>query len=433
MAQPLGLATYLAMSGLLKRYANRQLASRLAQGKEDPDRIEERRGVAAVPRPDGLLIWFHAASVGESVSLLTLIDELLKERDDIHILVTTGTISSAELMAERLPMRAIHQYAPLDARAFVLAFLKHWKPDIAVWTESELWPALICETDKTGAPMMLLNARMSKNSHRYWRWFKWSAAALLRKFDMILAQDRQSADFLLKLGAIQTTLRVVGSLKESSAALPHNEAERADIAHQLQTRPVWLAASTHPGEEQIAAMAHAHVRPFAPRLLLIIAPRHPERGPEIAENLRADGWSVGLRSDGDELDTRFEIYVADTLGEMGLWYRLAPVSFVGGSLAGIGGHNPFEPAALGSAIIHGPHVNRAREVYARLTDAGGAMLVETPKELGRAVQTLLEPHVAAEMAHAAWEVSSSGAEASETARTLLLETLDEVERKNATA
>lgn len=431
MGQPLGLATYLAMSGPLQRYANRKLARRLDQGKEDPDRVEERRGKASVARPDGQVLWFHAASVGESVSLLTLIDELLEERDDIHILVTTGTRSSAQLMADRLPPRAIHQFAPLDARSFVISFLNHWKPDVAVWTESELWPALIFETNKMGVPMILLNARMSKSSHRNWRWFKWSAGALLRKFDMILAQDRQSADFLRSLGAEQAKLRVVGSLKESSAALPHNDAERADIALQLQSRHVWLAASTHPGEEIAAAQAHRQVRPFAPRLLLIIAPRHPERGPDVAEQLRAEGWTVGLRSEGDELDARFDIYVADTLGEMGLWYRLAPVSFVGGSLARIGGHNPFEPAALGSAIIHGPYIDSAREVYARLSDAGAAVQVDSAEELGRAVQNLLEPQAAAAMAHAAWEISSSGAEASETARTLLLEALDEVERQNA--
>jgi len=431
MGQPLGLAAYLALSGPLQRYAERQLARRLEQGKEDPDRIEERRGVASVPRPEGLLLWFHAASVGESVSLLTLIDELLEERDDLNILVTTGTQTSAQLMDERLPDQAIHQYAPLDARAFVQRFLDHWAPDAAVWTESELWPSLIYETDQRGVPMMLLNARMSKASHLNWRWFKGSAGALLRKFDVILAQDRQSSEYLSGLGAERSTIRVVGSLKENSDALPHNEAERADIATQLQTRPLWLAASTHPGEETVAAQAHAQVRPFAPRLLLIIAPRHPERGPEIAEQLRGDGWAVGLRSDGDEPNARFEIYVADTLGEMGLWYRLSPVSFVGGSIARIGGHNPFEPAALGSAIIHGPHIDNAREVYARLSDAGGALQVDNADGLARAVQRLLEPHEAAKLAHGAWEVSSAGAEAADTARTLLLQTLDEVEVAHA--
>lgn len=432
MGQPLGLATYLALSRPLESYANRQLAKRLEQGKEDPDRIEERRGIASVDRPEGTLLWFHAASVGESVSLLALIEELLEERHDLHILVTTGTRSSAQLMGERLPERTLHQYAPLDALSFVRRFLDHWKPDAAVWTESELWPALISQTSERDIPMMLLNARMSKSSHLNWKWFKGSAAALLRKFDVILAQDRRSAEFLIGLGAERARIRVVGSLKESSDALPHNEAERVDIASQLQTRPLWLAASTHVGEEEAAAEAHALVRPFAPRLLLIIAPRHPERGPEIAAKLREDGWVVGLRSDGDEPNSRFEIYVADTLGEMGLWYRLCPVSFVGGSIAQIGGHNPFEPAALGSAIIHGPHIDNAREVYARLTDAGGAREVKTTDELARAVQELLEPHVAAEMAHAAWEVSSAGAEAADTARTLLMQKLDELETAHAT-
>ena len=427
MGEPFGLSAYLALSGPRERYADAQLARRLAKGKEDAARIDERRGIASLPRPLGTLIWFHAASVGESVSLLALLEDLLDHSPDLNILVTTGTRTSAQIMADRLPRDALHQFIPLDAKRYVARFLEHWKPDIAVWTESELWPSLIVQTSNLGIPMFLLNARMSKSSHGYWRWFRRSAMALLGRFDMIMAQDRQSAEYLAGLGADRSKVRVLGSLKQNSAALPYNEAERDDVAVQLQTRPVWLAASTHPGEETAAAEAHRKARRASPRLLLIIAPRHPERGPGIAAILRGDGWSVGLRSEGDDPVSRFEIYIADTLGEMGLWYRIAPVSFLGGSIAPVGGHNPLEPAALGSAIIHGPNIDNAREVYTRLADAGATRVVRNEIELANAVIDLLEPHMAAEMAHAAWEISSAGAEAAEAARMALLEAVDKVE------
>ncbi|SFR36209.1 3-deoxy-D-manno-octulosonic acid transferase [Litoreibacter janthinus] len=409
------LALYLTASRWMVPLANRKLASRLADGKEDPDRIDERRGIASQPRPRGELVWFHAASVGESLSLLDLIESLIDERPDLNVLITTGTRSSADLLEARLPDQTIHQFVPLDTRPFVQAFLDHWKPDVAIWTESELWPALIHETHERGIEMISLNTRISHDSYKKWLWVRGAASVLLGKFDLFLAQDRVSAKHLLRLGAPSKRVRINGSLKESSGALPHDEPERAAISTALETRPVWLAASTHPGEDQIAAEAQRIARRAAPRLLLIIAPRHPERGSDIAENLRKAGWRVALRSEGAQPDAVVDIYIADTLGEMGLWYRIAPLTFLGGSLVEIGGHNPYEPAALGSAILHGPHVANAKEVYDRLDEAGGARQVTEARSLGAAVIELLEPHRSAEMAHAAWEISSQGAQAAEAA------------------
>lgn len=409
------LALYLTASRWMVPLANRKLASRLAEGKEDPDRIDERRGIAAIPRPAGELLWFHAASVGESLSLLDLIEALIDERPDLNVLITTGTRSSADLLERRLPDQTIHQFVPLDARPFVQAFLDHWKPDVAVWTESELWPSLIHETRERGIPMLSINTRMSKASYSKWIKIRGAARALLGKFDLFLAQDQITVKHLKRLGAAPSKVRVNGSLKESNGALPHDEEMRQDISVALETRPVWLAASTHPGEEAMVAQAQRIARRTAPRLLLIIAPRHPERGPQIAETLRKEGWRVGLRSEGAQPDAVMDIYVADTLGEMGLWYRIAPLNFLGGSLVAIGGHNPFEPAALGSAIIHGPHTANAEEIYDRLDEAEGAKLVKDAKGLSEAVIELLEPHKSAAMAHAAWEISSQGAQAAETA------------------
>ncbi|MEP3344938.1 MAG: 3-deoxy-D-manno-octulosonic acid transferase [Litoreibacter sp.] len=418
------LALYLTASRWMVPLANRKLATRLIEGKEDPDRIEERRGIASHPRPQGELIWFHAASVGESLSLLDLIESLIDERPDINVLITTGTRTSADLLQSRLPDQTIHQFVPLDARPFVRSFLDHWKPDVAIWTESELWPALIHETHDRNIPMISLNTRMSKDSYNKWIRIRGAAQVLLNHFDLFLTQDKITAEHLLRLGASPDIVQVNGSLKESSGALPYDEETRQAISSSLETRPVWLAASTHPGEEDIVATAHRMAQRASPRLLLIIAPRHPERGPDIAETLRKQGWRVALRSEGVEPDAVMDIYIADTLGEMGLWYRIAPFNFLGGSLVPIGGHNPYEPAALGSAILHGPHVANAQDVYDRLDAAEGARHVADPQGLGEAVIHLLEPHTSAAMAHAAWEVSSEGAQASESAFTEIIAALD---------
>ncbi len=415
-----GLAAYLAFSERAAGLARRHLERRLQAGKEDPARLPERMGQASAPRPPGPLVWFHAASVGEALSILELTRRLAARRPDLHLLITTGTLTSARLVADRMPATARHQFVPVDVRPFIRRFLDHWQPDLAVWTESELWPALMHETCAAGIPMVLINARISARTHRRWRWFPGIARSLLRRFDRVLAQDDQTRRFLLRLGLPKDRIEVTGTLKEGSAALPCDEAERARFAARLGARPVWLAASTHEGEEEQVAEAHRIALRKAHRLLLlIIAPRHPERGPAIADMLKEKGFSVALRSAGDMPEPDTQIYVADTLGEMGLWYRLAPVSFVGGSLVEIGGHNPFEPAALGSAILHGPHVHKVADVYDRLAAAGAVRQVRDAADLGRAVAEVLEPDVAARMAHAAWEVSSSGAEVTDRVLELL--------------
>jgi len=430
MSGSLALWLYLAWSARGGRsFADRKLRERLDEGKEDGARLDERRGIAAVPRPNGPLIWFHAASVGESLALLELIRQLLDEREDLTILVTTGTVSSAGVMADRLPERAIHQYLPLDARAFVRRFLDHWHPDVAVWTESELWPALICETHALGIPMLLLNARMSKASHDRWRFLRGMARSLLNRFDRALVQDDLTAIYLRRLGLPLERMEVTGTLKEGAAALPVDASDLATMRSEIGGRPVWVASSTHPGEEEKVLEAHRIALRSNPRLLLILVPRHANRGDEIAELLETGHWTFTRRSIGEGPEAEAPVYLADTMGELGLWYRLAPVSFVGGSWEPIGGHNPFEPAALGSAILHGPYVTNFIDIYQRLTEARAARLVSAPQSLAEAVDDLLSPDRAAAMAHAAWEVVSSGADVTERAKAVLLEVLDRAEAR----
>lgn len=419
------LALYMTLANR-PGFGERLLRKRLARGKEDESRIDERRGIASEDRPAGTLIWLHAASVGESVSLLEMIRRMGEEWPGLWFLVTTGTVTSAQVLADRLPERCIHQFVPLDIRPWMARFLDHWAPDIVVLAEGEIWPALLTEVGHRKIPTAMINARMTDRAFRRWRFARRAARAMMARIDHVQAQDQATADRLLALGLPPERLEVTGTLKEGSAALPHDERERQRLAQVLAGRPSWLAASTHENEEVLVADAHKQALRSWHKLLLVIAPRHPDRAPGIVAGLRASGWKIAQRSAGEDITPDVQIYVADTMGEMGLWYRLCPVSFVGGSLVDIGGHNPFEPAALGSAILHGPHVVNFADIYARLAAADATREVSDPT-LGDAVAETLEPDTAARMAHAAWAVCSEGADVTERAMDLLLAMLDGVD------
>ena len=405
------------------RHVERRLRSRLLMGKEDPERLEERLGISLAERPTGNLIWFHAASVGESLSLVELIKRISYSQPDYNFLITTGTITSAKLILSRLPSNAVHQYIPVDTPKAVEKFLDRWRPSLAIWTESEFWPNLISFTSARDIPMILINARISEKSYRRWRFFKKSLKNLIEKFNYSLIQDEKTVKYFSKIGISSNNFELTGTLKEGSAALPHSEIEQVEISKQILNRPVWLAASTHEGEEKLIAAAHRHASKASQGLLLIIVPRHPERGLEIASILTKENFKICLRSKKDKISSDTQIYIADTLGELGLWYRIAPVSFVGGSFVPIGGHNPFEPAALGSAILHGPYVENFKEIYNRLNVAGAAVKIEEASELGVKLIETLSPENAAKLAQSAWEVSSNGAEITDRAIKLIYENL----------
>ncbi|RMF40543.1 MAG: 3-deoxy-D-manno-octulosonic acid transferase [Alphaproteobacteria bacterium] len=412
------LGVYLFLSHRLAGAPVRHwLARRAARGKEDTERLPERFGIASLPRPQAPLVWLHAASVGESLSILELLRRLEASRPDLRFLVTSGTRTSAGVMANRLPAHAIHQYAPVDLVAAQRRFLAHWRPHLAIWIESELWPAMIHETARRGIPLILLNARMSDRSYRAWRWAPLMSRRLLGRFAAVLAQDEESAARMKRLGADPVV--VTGTLKEGSSPLPHVEAERQRMAGLIGDRPLWLAASTHEGEEEIVSLAHAVLRRRSPRALLILVPRHPERGAAVADALRGEGWRVARRVAEEPLRYDTAIYVADTLGEMGLWYRLAGVSFLGGSLVPVGGHNPYEPAALGSAILHGAHVENFADGYARLAAVRASRLVTDAESLAAEVLTAMAPEESALRAAAAWEVFSEGADVTDRVLELL--------------
>jgi 3-deoxy-D-manno-octulosonic-acid transferase len=374
---PLALRLYRLGCGLGSPLASRVLARRLSRGKEHPERLPERLGRASVARPNGPLVWVHGASVGEMLAAVSLIKRL---RDQgFAVLVTSGTVTSAALAEQRLPDGVLHQFVPLDAPRFVQRFLDHWRPGLALFVESDLWPNLICSCAARKIPMIVINGRLSERSFSRWRRVPGVIAALLNCFDLCLAQSPADAERYAKLGAPRVS--ATGNLKLDLPAPPVEEAALRRLKDIVGKRPALIAASTHPGEEEAVIGAHRRLRAKFPTLLSIIAPRHPARGASIGEIAKAAGLSVALRSRRAQPMPDIGIYVADTLGELGLMYRLAPVAFMGGSLARHGGQNPIEAVRLGASIMHGPHVWNFADIYAALDAAQGAKLVADEESL----------------------------------------------------
>ncbi|HUS52600.1 MAG TPA: glycosyltransferase N-terminal domain-containing protein [Thermohalobaculum sp.] len=404
------LAVYLAASRLAGPVAGWLLARRAARGREDRARLGERLGRAGLARPVGDLVWLHGASVGEALSMLPLIAEIRGQAPEVSCLVTTGTVASARRMAKLLPEGCIHQYVPVDTAAAVQGFLDHWRPDLAIWIESEFWPGLITATARRGIPMMLVNARISARSASRWGWAPGMASALVGFFGQIVTQDLATVTRLEAMGADPVRVRKGGNLKALTPVPGCDPAELERLRALLGGRPVWLAVSTHAPEEEAVAAAHQVAARSIPGLLTILAPRHPERGSQIAASLVRHGLSVARRALGEAPGAETNLWLADTLGEMGLWLRLAPVSFVGGSIARLGGHNPFEPAALGSAILHGPETANFAPAYAALDAAGGARAITSGVEMGDAVAALLGSEAARRALTDAAEVVRRGLE-----------------------
>jgi 3-deoxy-D-manno-octulosonic-acid transferase len=361
------------------------LARRLKRGKEHADRLAERRGIAGLPRPEEPLVWVHGASVGELVAALPIIERLRGR--DFAVLVTSGTVTSAELARQQLPKGAFHQFVPLDSPFFVARFLDHWRPDLALFVESDLWPNLILGAAERRIPLILLNGRLSKRSFERWRLAPATIEALLARFDLCLVRSAEDASRFGALGAprISTT----GNLKLDVPPLSADPNTLSPLQTAVLGRPVIAAASTHPDEESAVIDAHRRLRADFPRLLTIIAPRHPNRGAEVAGIAAASGLTAVQRSHGGLPDAETDVYVCDTLGELGLIYRLASVVFMGGSLVPHGGQNPIEPIKLGAAVLHGPHVANFADLYRALDDASGAEPVTDSETLAMRLAGLL--------------------------------------------
>ncbi|GLS22546.1 3-deoxy-D-manno-octulosonic acid transferase [Labrys miyagiensis] len=385
VSRPLILRLYSLATAGFGPFSGLLLGRRQRRGKEDPLRRPERIGIAGKPRPEGPLCWLHGASVGESITLLPIAERLGAQ--GFQVLMTTGTVTSAALMARRLPAGAIHQFVPLDVPAFVRRFLRHWQPDLAVFLESEIWPTMVQETRAAGVALALVNARMSPRSFARWRRAPRTIGTLLGCFDLIAAQSEDDGERFKALGA--PNVMISGNLKFDAPAPSADEAKLGELQTAIGARPLWLAAATHDGEEALAGEVHAGLKDRFVDLLTLIVPRHPDRGPAVAAELRAKGLKVGLRSEGAVPQADMDVYVADTVGEMGLFYRLARIVFVGKSLLGDGGQNPIEPAKLGAAVLHGPFVQNFLVAYGALDGMGGAIMVRSSGELASAVARLL--------------------------------------------
>jgi len=364
-----------------------RVSRKLARHGVSAARRRERLGHATLPRPEGRLIWFHAASVGESLSVLALARRMAERDERTEVLITSGTASSAEILEKRMPPGCRHQFAPLDRRDALRRFLAHWRPNAAIFVESEIWPQMLVAAHKAGVPLALVNARMSASSLKNWQRFDETARYLLGLFTMIRTQDQRTLDGLLELGADPDRLALGPNLKAMSDPLPVDEAAYAEIETSYSGL-VWVAASTHPGEEEKIVDAQRRLSEMVPGARLILVPRHPERAGEIADMIDRKGLSCARRSQTRDPEGA-EVYVADTLGEMGLWYQLSSVVFMGGSLGRAGGHNPYEPAQMNCALISGRRVANFADTYAAFEEAGAVRLVKNAKELAAAVALLL--------------------------------------------
>lgn len=364
------------------------LTRRLKKGKEDAVRLGERFGYTTHVRPKELLVWIHAASVGEANSALALISAIRNAMPESQIMVTTSTLTSAHIMAARLSHGTFHQYVPVDTPQATQRFIDHWQPDIAIWIESELWPNLLEATRLSGAVMLLVNARMSERSFRRWKKMKRLFHDITKGFDAIYASSGHDAIRFQELGC--SAVNYAGNLKFDAAPLETDATQLAALKPKIGTRPVWLAASTHEGEELQVLEAHRTLASHIPDILTIIIPRHAHRGDGIAEKLRAHTIKLSQRSKHEEMDADTQIYLADTMNELGLFYRLCDVVWMGGTFASVGGHNPIEPAQLGCALLAGPSRHNFEAIMKSLIDADAMMVVNNADELADKVGHVLQ-------------------------------------------
>ena len=375
---------YLLYPLVIRGYINK----RKEKGKEDLKRFNERIGRPKLKRPEGKLIWFHGASVGETLSMLPLISKLLQENPDVHAMITSGTITSAELMQKRLPDRAFHQYIPIDNPKFVEKFLTHWHPDVALWFESEFWPAMLGGIKQHKIPLILINGRISDKTFKHWKMCKPIIKELLSCFSLCLGQSEQDAQRLQTLGAPK--VQCLGNIKYAGFNPPVDEEKKKDILNQIGNRPVWAVVSTHNDEELQIGKQLKLLKKEIPNILTIIAPRHPQRGPEIQQQLNDLGLKTALRTKNEKISPETEVYIADTIGEVGIWYEISPVVFIGGSLIPHGGQNFIEPCRFHDAVFVGPSTNNFTDAMNRASKAQAVIKIKDAADLLQNVSELLQ-------------------------------------------
>ena len=367
------IATYLTAGFFLKK--------RIAKGKEDAKRVGERMGETRIKRPRGKLVWMHGASVGEVTSLLTLVDRAIEFNPRLTVLITSGTQTSAEIIAKRDIEGVIHQYVPLDHPNWVKRFFDHWKPDAAIIAESEIWPNIVNEIGKRKIPAVLVNARLSEKSYNNWRKLRGSIRKLLDSFGQVLTQTDTDTKRYQDLG--HKDVMTCGNIKYSSPPLKADEDVLKSLQNKFKGRPIWVYASSHADEESMACDIHRQLQAFIPNILTVIVPRHPERRQEIADACDSEDISLIFRSAMRTPPENTDVYVVDTLGELGLFYRLADIAVIGRTFSkdGGGGHNPIEAAQLECATLHGPLYQNQQEIFDEMHAHNAATQIKNAEEL----------------------------------------------------
>ncbi|WP_120498787.1 3-deoxy-D-manno-octulosonic acid transferase [Kiloniella sp. EL199] len=415
----IAMGLYASVATFMTPFVKYHLTKRIKRGKEHPVRFTEKLGHVSQTRPKSKLVWIHGASVGESLSILPLLETFHNLQPDLKFLVTTGTVTSARLMEERLPPYAMHQFVPVDLPLAIGRFLKNWRPDIALVVESELWPNMIFQTKARNIPLVLLNGRMSQKSAKSWGKASFFIQDLLNQFDLILAQSATDVRRYTELGAPH--VKKQSNLKFAAAPLSYKQDDFDKLSTQIGTLPVWFASSTHRGEEVFLAETHEKLREKIPNLLCIIAPRHPERGPEILNEFQRKNLPLTLRSEGKGITPDTSIYLADTLGELGLFYALSPVVVIGGSLLRKGGQNLLEPARQNCAIICGPEMQNFEEICNEMVENHAVIKLTQAEDVTTQLEALLlnEPHQQKLAQKAAVYVKDRGQEINDVAREIL--------------
>lgn len=385
MAAPYSFQIYKSIGWTLRPLLRLWLRWRASHGKEDGAGLPERRGIAGLARPDARVIWLHAASVGESLSAMPLVERLAAH--GAVVLMTTGTVTSAAMVRARSGPRLLHQFAPLDVAPWVEAFLAYWQPALAIRVESEIWPVTLRALAERNIPTAMVNGRLSDRTMRGWQRAPAFAHHVFGSLNVVAAQSDEDAARFKALGARRA--ENTGNVKLASPALAANIEALSDLQSQVSDRPRWLAASIHPGEDAVVATAHNALREKFGRLLTVVVPRHPERGPAMAETFMRAGLRVAVRSQNQRCDESIDVLLADTMGELGLFYRLCPIAFIGKTFTVGGGQNPIEAAQLGSALVWGPDMSNFRDLAQQLEAAGGAVKVSTGADLGHAIGALL--------------------------------------------
>lgn len=383
------LLIYNILNVLLLPFWAVYLLYRAIKGKEQLSRLPERFGIASLPAPKNKkLIWIHVASVGETMSILTLIDKLKTTLPSCQILLTSGTVTSARIIKDKLKDVVIHQYLPLDNYLCINLFLNHWRPKLVLFVESEFWPCIISETAKR-CKVISVNTRLSPKSCQDWQKYSVLIKPIIDSISLFMPQSLDDMERLKLIGAKNTLY--LGNLKYCTNNQIINDKALLKLKAILKGREILLAASTHEGEDKLAAEVYCHLKKQNKDLLLIIAPRHPVRGKKIKQMLENElGLKIATRSINEKVANDTDVYLADTIGELNYFYSISPIAIVGGSFVPVGGHNIIEPAKLGSAIIIGPYYFNFQEICDEFAEKKAAQFVLDKEECIKAIEKLLK-------------------------------------------